>query len=90
MKHKPTLEPFLKVPLSLIDNEVLTSTEKCLLMLLIRLRTAKKGCVPSYAYLKKKLKIKDDRTITRALDNITLGKMRNSKLYCKTTLDCVG
>jgi hypothetical protein len=24
------------------------------------------------------------------LINITLGKMRNSKLYCKTTLDCVG
>ena len=72
MKHKPTLEPFLKVPLSLIDNEVLTSIEKCLLMLLIRLRTAKKGCVPSYAYLKKKLKIKDDRTITRALDKLKL------------------
>jgi hypothetical protein len=41
-------------------------------MLLIRLRTAKKGCVPSYAYLKKKLKIKDDRTITRALDRLQL------------------
>jgi hypothetical protein len=77
MKHKPTLEPFLKVPLSLIDNEVLTSTEKCLLMLLIRLRTAKKGCVPSYAYLKKKLKIKDDRTITRALDRLMSQKQKN-------------
>ena len=72
MKDKPTLEPFLKVPLSLIDNEVLTSVEKCLLILLIRLRTAKRGCVPSYAYLKKKLKIKDNRTITRALDRLQL------------------
>jgi hypothetical protein len=80
MKHKPTLEPFLKVPLSLIDNEVLTSTEKCLLMLLIRLRTAKKGCVPSYAYLKKKLKIKDDRTITRALDKLQLFDIKCYKI----------
>ena len=67
-----SLEPFLKVPHSLIDNEVLTSTEKCLLMLLIRLRTAKKGCVPSYAYLKKKLKTKDNRTVLRALDRLQL------------------
>ena len=61
-------EPFLKVPHSLIDNEVLTSVEKCLYMLLTRLRTAKRGCVPSYAYLKQKLKIKEERTIEQNLD----------------------
>ena len=65
-------EPFLKVPHSLIDNEVLTSLEKCLYMLLTRLRTAKRGCVPSYAYLKQKLKIKDKRTILKALDRLQL------------------
>ena len=67
-----SLEPFLKVPHSLIDNEVLTSVEKCLYMLLTRLRTAKRGCVPSYAYLKQKLKIKDKRTILKALDRLQL------------------
>ena len=65
-----SLEPFLKVPLSLIDNEVLNSHEKYLLMLLTRLRTAKRGCVPSYTYIKRKLKIKDNRTVLRALDRL--------------------
>jgi len=50
---KASLEPFLKVPHSLLDNEVLTSHEKCLYMLLTRLQTAKRGCVPSHAYLLK-------------------------------------
>jgi hypothetical protein len=65
-----SLEPFLKVPNSLIDNEVLTPTEKCLYIVLTRLRTAKRGCVPSYAYIKRKLKIKDNRTVLRALDRL--------------------
>tara|TARA_Y100000004_G_C8746733_1_gene340619 strand:+ start:229 stop:636 length:408 start_codon:yes stop_codon:yes gene_type:complete len=63
-------EPFLKVPNSLIDNEVLTPTEKCLYIVLTRLRTAKRGCVPSYTYIKRKLKIKDNRTVLRALDRL--------------------
>lgn len=65
-----SLEPFLKVPNSLIDNEVLTPTEKCLYIVLTRLRTAKRGCVPSYTYIKRKLKIKDNRTVLRALDRL--------------------
>ena len=69
---KSSLEPFLKVEHSLLDNEVLTSTEKCLYMLLRRLERAPKGCTPSYAYLKRKLKIKDKRTALRALDRLQL------------------
>jgi hypothetical protein len=69
---KSSLEPFLKVEHSLLDNEVLTSTEKCLYMLLRRLESAPKGCTPSYAYLKRKLKIKDKRTALRALDRLQL------------------
>ena len=65
-----SLEPFLKVPNSLIDNEVLTPTEKCLYIVLTRLRTAKRGCMPSYTYIKRKLKIKDNRTVLRALDRL--------------------
>ena len=59
-------------------------------MLLTRLRTAKMGCVPSYAYLKQKLKIKDKRTILKALDRLQLfgyitwenrGKDKTNKYY---------
>jgi len=87
---KPSLEPFLKVPHSLIDNEVLTSVEKCLYMLLRRLENAPKGCTPSYAYLKRKLKIKDNRTVLRALDRLQLfgyitwvnrGQNKSNKYY---------
>ena len=87
---KPSLEPFLKVEHSLLDNEVLTSTEKCLYMLLRRLENAPKGCTPSYAYLKRKLKIKDNRTVLRALDRLQLfgyitwknrGKNQSNKYY---------
>ena len=87
---KPNLEPFLKVEHSLLDNEVLTSTEKCLYMLLRRLEKAPKGCTPSYAYLKRKLKIKDNRTVLRALDRLQLfgyitwknrGKNQSNKYY---------
>ena len=83
-------EPFLKVPHSLIDNEILNSCEKCLLIVLTRLQTAKRGCSPSYAYLKKKLKIKDKRTIIKALDRLQLfgyitwqnrGKDKTNKYY---------
>ena len=87
---KPSLEPFLKVEHSLLDNEVLTSTEKCLYMLLRRLENAPKGCTPSYAYLKRKLKIKDNRTVLRALDRLQLfgyitwvnrGQNKSNKYY---------
>ena len=83
-------EPFLKVPHSLIDNEVLTSLERMLYIVLTRLRTAKRGCVPSYVYLKQKLKIKDKRTILKALDRLQLfgyitwenrGKDKTNKYY---------
>ena len=87
---KPNLEPFLKVEHSLLDNEVLTSIEKCLYMLLRRLENAPKGCTPSYAYLKRKLKIKDNRTVLRALDRLQLfgyitwvnrGQNKSNKYY---------
>jgi len=65
-------EPFLKVPHSLLDNEVLTSHEKMLYILLTRLRTAKRGCVPSHAYLLKKMGLKDKRTLVRHLDRLQL------------------
>ena len=85
-----SLEPFLKVPHSLIDNEVLTSLEKCLYMLLTRLRTAIRGCCPSYTYLNRKLKIKDNRTVLRHLDRLQLfgyitwknrGQNKSNKYY---------
>lgn len=83
-------EPFLKVPHSLIDNEVLTPTEKCLYIVLTRLRTAIRGCCPSYTYIKRKLKIKDNRTVLRHLDRLQLfgyitwknrGKNKSNKYY---------
>ena len=89
-------EPFLKVPHSLIDNEVLTTNEKCLYMLLTRLRTAKKGCVPSYAYLKKKLNLRDNRTVLKALDRLQIfgyitwknrGKNKSNKYYFRGDAD---
>ena len=89
-------EPFLKVPHSLIDNEVLTTNEKCLYMLLTRLRTAKKGCVPSYAYLKKKLNLRDNRTVLKALDRLQIfgyitwknrGKNKSNKYYFRGDTD---
>jgi hypothetical protein len=72
MKSKPSLEPFQKVEHSLLDNEVLTPIEKMLYILLRRLETAIRGCTPSHAYLKRKLKIKDKRTLVRALDRLQL------------------
>ena len=81
-------EPFLKVPLSLIDNEVLNSHEKYLLMLLTRLRTAKRGCCPSHVYLMKKMGLKDKRTLIRHLDRlqifgyITWDSRRKKKTCC--------
>ena len=83
-------EPFLKVPHSLLDNEVLTSHEKMLYILLTRLRTAKRGCVPSHAYLLKKMGLKDKRTLVRHLDRLQLfgyitwenrGKNKTNKYY---------
>ena len=65
-------KPFLKVEHELIDDQVLTPTQKCLLLLLRRLRTAPKGVVPSQTYLKKKLKIKQSRTLLRHLDRLQL------------------
>jgi len=93
---KPSLEPFLKVEHSLLDNEVLTSTEKCLYMLLRRLENAPKGCTPSYAYLKRKLKIKDNRTVLRALDRLQLfgyitwvnrGQNKSNKYYFRCDIN---
>ena len=87
---KASLEPFLKVPHSLLDNEVLTSHEKCLYMLLTRLQAAKRGCVPSHAYLLKKMGLKDKRTLVRHLDRLQLfgyitwqnrGKNKTNKYY---------
>ena len=85
---KPSLEPFLKVEHSLLDNEVLTSTEKCLYMLLRRLENAPKGCTPSYAYLKRKLKIKDIRKLA-TFSGIS-GKPCTSKTQCHIPINVAG
>lgn len=96
MNKKPSLEPFQKVEHSLLDNEVLTPTEKMLYILLRRLRTAIRGCTPSHAYLKRKLKIKDKRTLVRALDRLQLfgyitwknrGKNLTNKYYFRDNED---
>tara|TARA_R100000995_G_scaffold28381_2_gene12445 strand:- start:357 stop:773 length:417 start_codon:yes stop_codon:yes gene_type:complete len=65
-------KPFLKVEHELIDDQVLTPTQKCLLMLLRRLQTAPKGCTPSHLYLKKRLKLKSSKTLVRNLDRLQL------------------
>ena len=67
---KTPLDPFLKVPHKILDSEVLTGTQKCLYMLLLRLKTAKRGCTPSHDYLLRKLKIRSSRTLLRALDRL--------------------
>lgn len=69
---KKSLDPFLKVPHKILDSEVLTGSQKCLYMLLLRLRTAKRGCTPSHDYLLRKLKIRSSRTLLRALDRLQL------------------
>ena len=65
-------------------------------MLLTRLRTAKKGCVPSYAYLKKKLNLRDNRTVLKALDRLQIfgyitwknrGKNKSNKYYFRGDTD---
>ena len=63
---------FLKVEHELLDNTVLKPTEKCLLMLLRRLRTAPHGCCPSHAYLKKRLAIKHRKTLLKHLDRLAM------------------
>ena len=63
---------FLKVEHELLDNTVLKPTEKCLLMLLRRLRTAPNGCCPSHAYLKKRLAIKHRKTLLKHLDRLAM------------------
>ena len=63
---------FLKVDHSLLDNTVLKPVEKCLLMLLRRLRTAPNGCCPSHAYLKKRLAIKHRKTLLKHLDRLAM------------------
>jgi hypothetical protein len=63
---------FIKVEHELLDNLVLKPVEKCLLLLLRRLRTAPKGCCPSHAYLKKRLAIKHRKTLLRSLDRLAM------------------
>ena len=63
---------FLKVDHELLDNTVLKPVEKCLLMLLRRLRTAPNGCCPSHAYLKKRLAIKHRKTLLKHLDRLAM------------------
>ena len=65
-------KPFLKVEHDLIDDQVLTPTQKCLLLLLRRLRTAPKGCTPSHLYLKKRLRLKSSKTLVKHLDRLQL------------------
>ena len=59
-------------------------------MLLTRLQTATRGCVPSHAYLLKKMGLKDKRTLVRHLDRLQLfgyitwqnrGKNKTNKYY---------
>ena len=63
---------FLKVEHELLDNTVLKPVEKCLLLLLLRLRTAPNGCCPSHAYLKKRLAIKHRKTLLKHLDRLAM------------------
>lgn len=63
---------FFKVEHELLDNTVLKPVEKCLLMLLRRLRTAPRGCSPSHAYLMKRTAIKHKRTLIKHLDKLQL------------------
>ena len=63
---------FIKVEHELLDNPVLKPVEKCLLLLLRRLRTAPKGCCPSHASLKKRLAIKHRKTLLRSLDRLAM------------------
>ena len=63
---------FLKVEHELLDNTVLKPTEKCLLMLLRRLKNAPNGCCPSHAYLKKRLAIKHRKTLLKHLDRLAM------------------
>ncbi len=72
MKSTPINKAFLKVEHELLDNTVLKPVEKCLLMLLTRLRTAPNGCCPSHTYLKRRLALKDKRTLIRHLDRLQL------------------
>ena len=65
-------KPFLKVEHQLIDDQVLTPTQKCLLLLLRRLQTAPKGCTPSHLYLKKRLRLKSSKTLVKHLDRLQL------------------
>ena len=65
-------KPFLKVEHELIDDQVLTPTQKCLLLLLRRLQTAPKGCTPSHLYLKKRLRLKSTKTLVKHLDRLQL------------------
>jgi hypothetical protein len=90
MKSTPQNKAFLKVEHELLDNMVLKPVEKCLLMLLRRLRTAPRGCEPSHAYLRQRLSIKDKRTLSLSLDRLqkfgyitwlNRGKGKTSKYY---------
>jgi hypothetical protein len=81
---------FFKVEHQLLDNTVLKPVEKCLLMLLRRLRTAPRGCTPSHSYLMKRTSIKHRKTLVRHLDKLQLfgyitwqnrGKNQTNKYY---------
>ena len=72
MKSTPTNKAFFKLDHELLDNMVLKPVEKCLLMLLTRLRTAPNGCCPSHTYLKRRLSIKHKNTLIRHLDRLQL------------------
>ena len=88
-------KPFLKVEHELIDDQVLTPTQKCLLLLLRRLQTAPKGCTPSHLYLKKRLRLKSSKTLVKHLDRLQLlgyitwqnrGKGNTNKFLFRTIL----
>ena len=90
MKSTPTNKAFFKLDHELLDNMVLKPVEKCLLMLLTRLRTAPNGCCPSHTYLKRRLAIKHKNTLIRHLDRLQLfgyitwlnrGKNKTNKYY---------
>ena len=51
---------FLKVEHELLDNFALRPLEKLIYMLLLRLRDAPRGCCPSYEYLMKQGKAKEN------------------------------
>ena len=71
MEIKTSIKPYAKIAIDIFENEDFNIQEQCLLMSIISYYNPKKGyAYPSYEDLKRRSKIKQNRTLIKNLDSL--------------------